>query len=384
MAERKRILIPLYASFKTSAALVIYVSNLIKGLNHLEDKLKPEVIIYHNEIAPIDFIAAINYPYIDFFDSKKKNSIPKRVLNHYSYKFFNKFLFTTYPKLVDIVFPAFTDNSCFKSKEFIHWKADFQEQYYPQYFTKEDLNYVRKFFENLKLHKKDILVLSSNDAANDFKNFYPEINNATHILQFVSFLPSFQHLDIDAVKRKFNITAKKYFIVCNQFWPHKNHITVLKAIKKIKDLGNIDFQVVFTGATSSHRSNSVFPELQNYIIDNNLKKDVIITGFLEREEQLILMKNALAVIQPTYFEGWSTVIEDAKAMNQYVIASDISVNQEQIQENVTFFDPDNVDALQNIMLNQVFEIKILDYNIITNEYIHSIKKLFNLDTVSLG
>jgi hypothetical protein len=51
------------------------------------------------------------------------------------------------------------------------------------------------------------------------------------------------------------------------------------------------------------------------------------------------MKYALAVLQPSLFEGWSTVIEDAKSMNQWVIASDITVHREQIKNNVYFFNP---------------------------------------------
>jgi len=33
------------------------------------------------------------------------------------------------------------------------------------------------------------------------------------------------------------------------------------------------------------------------------------------------LQNAKAIIQPSYFEGWSTVIEDAKALNKYLIVS---------------------------------------------------------------
>jgi hypothetical protein len=35
------------------------------------------------------------------------------------------------------------------------------------------------------------------------------------------------------------------------------------------------------------------------------------------------MKNATAIMQPSLFEGWSTVIEDAKSLQVPVIASDL-------------------------------------------------------------
>jgi glycosyltransferase involved in cell wall biosynthesis len=380
MVARKRILIPLNASFKTSAAIVIYISNLIKGLSLLADNKKPEIFLFHNDIAPIDFIQEINYPYISFYNSKKNNNIPKRIINHFAYKYLNKYIFKTFPYQVDIVFPSYTNNSCFDSKKFIHWKADFQEKYLPEYFTPDDLKYTEYFFKNLKKHPKDTLVLSSYDAANDFKKFYPSHINPTHILRFVSFLPPYDHLDLNVLKSKFKIIEDKYFIVCNQFWPHKNHIRILESLNLLIEKNiKIDFQIVLTGATSSHRSNAVYDVLKNYINQHQLEKHIVITGFLQREEQLKLMKGAQAIIQPTYFEGWSTVIEDAKAMSQFVIASNINVNQEQINEHVCFFNPNDSQELANILEKFKPQIlKDLDYQNDLNAYSKSLEKLFEL------
>lgn len=36
------------------------------------------------------------------------------------------------------------------------------------------------------------------------------------------------------------------------------------------------------------------------------------------------------MVQPSRFEGWSTVIEDAKALGRPIIATDIAVHQEQL------------------------------------------------------
>jgi hypothetical protein len=57
------------------------------------------------------------------------------------------------------------------------------------------------------------------------------------------------------------------------------------------------------------------------------------------------MKNSIAIIQPSLFEGWSTVVEDAKALNQWILLSDIPVHREQIQNNVDFFEPKNSSML---------------------------------------
>jgi glycosyltransferase involved in cell wall biosynthesis len=74
------------------------------------------------------------------------------------------------------------------------------------------------------------------------------------------------------------------------------------------------------------------------------------------------MKHAVAVIQPSLFEGWSTVIEDAMAMNQSIIASDLEVNYEQLGEKGVFFDRNDAVALAFKVQEQFMSKKKVDYN----------------------
>jgi hypothetical protein len=73
------------------------------------------------------------------------------------------------------------------------------------------------------------------------------------------------------------------------------------------------------------------------------------------------MKNSLAIIQPSLFEGWSTVVEDAKALNKWILLSDIAVHREQIKENVDFFNPKKPIELALIMQSQLEKPNIPQY-----------------------
>ena len=57
------------------------------------------------------------------------------------------------------------------------------------------------------------------------------------------------------------------------------------------------------------------------------------------------MRRCLAVIQPSLFEGWSSVIEDARSMGKPVIASDFPVHIEQNSPNSYFFKRRNSEEL---------------------------------------
>ena len=79
--------------------------------------------------------------------------------------------------------------------------------------------------------------------------------------------------------------------------------------------------------------------LKGYIAEHNIGSYIRFLGFIDRAELLRLMKDATAVIQPSLFEGWSTVVEDAKAMAQTIILSSLDVHLEQAGDKALYFDP---------------------------------------------
>jgi glycosyltransferase involved in cell wall biosynthesis len=72
---------------------------------------------------------------------------------------------------------------------------------------------------------------------------------------------------------------------------------------------------------------------------------VYLLGLIARHEQIQLMRSALAVVQPSLFEGWSTVVEDARALGKPVIYSDIAVHLEQNPPCSVSFQRDSPESL---------------------------------------
>ena len=242
-----------------------------------------------------------------------------------------------------------------------YWLYDFQHKFLPELFSNEELHIRDLNFEQVVTHAENIVV-SSHDSKNHLNQFYPEFNSKIHVYNFVSLIE----------KPKSNTEIKvpeNYFVVCNQFWPHKNHIVILKAVDLLSKKG-IPVHIVFTGKYNDERNKLYVKELQNFIRDRRLATNVTFTGFIPREEQIALMKKAKAVIQPSLFEGWSTVIEDAKALNKFLIVSDIAIHREQITQDVLFFKP--VDAVKlSDYLNDQF---IAEAKITTNDYSKNIER----------
>ena len=322
MVKRKRIALIYRFNYDFSAGVVIYIQNLIKGFKLLGDEQRPHLTIIYSKGTPVQEIKEIDYPYIDFYLYKPLSQhLFSKVVNKLSDTFLRTKLWKRYsfPKNIDIIYPYFECPETDFIKNRFYWKPDFQEMYYPEYVSSKEYEYVISNMRFISEDENYTLVVSSEDSLNDYQKFFGPYRNSTKVLRFVSIIPNLSHVDDKELLSKYGID-KTYFMVSNQFWPHKNHLLVLQTINLMKENFQ-DFTIVFSGKQSSYRDEQYFSKLQVYINENNLREYVKFIGFIPREEQLVLMKNAMAVIQPSLFEGWSTIIEDCKALNQFVIMS---------------------------------------------------------------
>src|SRR5690606_13213676 len=58
---------------------------------------------------------------------------------------------------------------------------------------------------------------------------------------------------------------------------------------------------------------------------------VKLLGLVPRDKQVAIFRHATLVVQPSLFEGWSTVVEDVKALGRPILASDLDVHREQLR-----------------------------------------------------
>jgi len=338
---------------------VYYIQNIIKSLNFLDDNQKPIILIFHTKELS-KYANEIKYPYLetiswDFIPTFKgfflslifrKNIFIKEILNNYN---------------LDGIYPVYDQPISTQNPKTIiaTWFPDLQHKFYPKYFNKINIIF-RELRLKFILKNSDVLVVSSNDVANHFYKFYKiKQTLKIHVLPFVSIVDDFSFDNAEELMVKYKL-PDEYYIVSNQFYEHKNHIVVLKALGILKK-SNIKVHVVFTGKMEDYRNPVYIDSLKNEIYKNDIEDCISLLGVIPREEQLCLLKNAKAVIQPSLFEGWSTVIEDAKSLQQSVISSKIDVHKEQLKEKGFYFNPNDEYELANIILTFSKDITLDKY-----------------------
>jgi glycosyltransferase involved in cell wall biosynthesis len=211
----------------------------------------------------------------------------------------------------------------------VFWLSDFQYRRLPELFTEDMRAWFQRQFDT-NVARARLVVLSSTDAFEDFCEFYPAYREKARILRFCS-LPDADWFALDpaAVAQARGLDAP-YFIACNQFARHKNYETIFEAMRLLRDRGE-NIRLVCTGSAYGFQGPGYHEGLQRYLAEHSLEGVVQLLGLLPRAEQIALMRGARAVLQPSRFEGWSTIVEDAKTLGKTVLASDIAVHREQLR-----------------------------------------------------
>jgi len=244
----------------------------------------------------------------------------------------------------ELYFPAFDTTQTWRKD--LYWIADFQPHYFPELFDARELSLRLQSFKEIS-RAKGVLLLSSHSALVDFRRFYP---NAVVVPRIWSFCSSIEPGSAAACKEiigKFSL-PEKFVYVANQFWRHKDHATAFDALQLLRERG-LDVPLVCTGLMNDRRDSGYFANLMETIDRYGLQRQIHLLGIIPRAEQVQLFRAAAAILQPSRFEGWSTVIEDAKALGRPIIASDISVHREQLTgvKNTTMFVATDAVSLAN-------------------------------------
>ena len=136
----------------------------------------------------------------------------------------------------------------------VAWIADFQYRRLPEMFGPEEA--ARRYaVDRRQAQGARLVVLSSRDAARDFRRLFPEAADKARVLNFVApvseaaFGP-----DPATVARRYGL-PERFFYFPAQFWRHKNHALVLDGLTRLKGQGR-DVVVACSGEPRDNRDSS--------------------------------------------------------------------------------------------------------------------------------
>jgi glycosyltransferase involved in cell wall biosynthesis len=263
---------------------------------------------------------------------------------------------------IDVVLPSFKPLSSSFPIPWVGYIYDFQHKYYHEFFTEQEIDRRNAEFA-LMLEQAQTIIVNAKAVRDDIDKFIG-VTNARIVT-----LPFCPVLNLDFFKNEIDLTQynlpKQYFMISNQFWKHKDHVTAFKALRLFLDrVGEKEVCLVCTGQTHDERFPDYFDFLQDLILELNLTDKVRILGYIPKNDQLQILKNCVAVIQPTLFEGGpgGGAVYESVAYGIRSIVSDIPVNKELNDETVFFFKTGSPEDLTDKMV-EIFNTERHEYSV---------------------
>ena len=140
-------------------------------------------------------------------------------------------------------------------------------------------------------------------------------------------------------KEEYIQTPERYIFYPAQFWKHKNHMNLIKAIEILLETIE-DIHLVLVGSEKN-----CYKLVERYIRDHQLEKYITILGFVNNENVTYLYKHAVALIMPSYFGPTNIPPLEAMALGCPVAVSDKYAMPEQVGKAGLLFNPDSPEEI---------------------------------------
>ena len=220
---------------------------------------------------------------------------------------------------------------------------------YPQQFNKINVQLFRKKFTYACKHAHKIIAISQ-QTKQDIINFYKIPENKIEVC-YQSCDDIYRNEVNEAEKlriKKLYGLPEQFFIYVGSIIERKNLITVLHALKKLK--ASINIPLVIIGNGSSYKQ-----KILQYIKEKKLEADVIflsenpainnLTNFKNSADFPAIYQQAIAIIYPSFFEGFGLPVLEALCSKLPVITSNISCLPEAGGNAAYYVNPNSAEEI---------------------------------------
>ncbi len=214
---------------------------------------------------------------------------------------------------------------------------DIQHEYYPQFFTPEELGHRRQFYNAIVKNVERVVCISDYTKETFCEKYGYPIEKASTV--YIAIQNRFSNKN-DSILERLNIVSGKYIVYPANFWEHKNHKLLLNAFAMFVETTNTDLKLVLTG---NPLENTAYYEK---LLDSmKIKDKVVITGYISKEELYSVLDNSRGLIYPSLFEGFGIPVVEAMYLYKPIACSNLTSLPEIGCDSIYYFDPKKPDEI---------------------------------------
>lgn len=210
---------------------------------------------------------------------------------------------------------------------------------FPHYHRYHSQLLQRVFLKRI-LRKANLIFSNSQHTTKDLVKIYPFTKSKIQTILLgrdTSFQPVTSRIYLDKHK-----ISKPYFLYAGTNEPRKNLTMLLDAYAEFRMKNKAEVLLLFVGQ-QGWKTSSFYEKLQNH----KFRADIIMTGFVEKQELVEIYSNALALVYPSHYEGFGLPILESHSCGTQVICSNNSSLPEVGGDVAFYFDPNDVADLQS-------------------------------------
>jgi alpha-1,3-rhamnosyl/mannosyltransferase len=234
---------------------------------------------------------------------------------------------------------------------------DLQYLFYPEYFTRTKLTWLRQMVPRSAEAARVILVPSEFSRRTVIERL--NIDPSVVIVVPHGISPREPRGPVPDLRDRYDLHGP-IFLYPAATYPHKNHLLLLEAFKKFL-AGHPDALLVLTGAKAymeSLTAKQMYARIEEEIKTLGIQSSVRQLGFVPSDDLDALYQEATATLFPSKFEGFGAPVLEAMSRGCPVVASNATALPEVVGDAGLLVSPDNSDEWCETMANLVRDAEV--------------------------
>lgn len=253
--------------------------------------------------------------------------------------------------------------------------VDIQQEYLPEFFAKGELGARSRHYRS-SAERADHIIAISSYTKRTLIDKYAIPEDKITVVHLGYDAKAYMKLDgkiVEEFRKEYGL-PERFLLYPAAFWPHKNHLNLVRAFRVLKDKYGYDGKLVLTGIKKG--GHGVFEKEVNAL---GLDGEIICLGYLAYDELPLLYNAASCLVFPSLFEGFGIPLVEAFATGLPVACSNITSLPEVGGDAAVYFDPEQPQDMAE-KINRVCSDKGFRENLIEKGFERS--RLFSWDNTA--
>lgn len=242
-----------------------------------------------------------------------------------------------------VIFPQMATGTFVPGARHVGVIHDLMHRYEPQFpeVSAEDETWRREIMFTRTIGACDAILVDSAVGARHVLESYPHAKESQ--LRVLPYTPSEELLCAAPRKPKIAV-PEKFFVYPAQFWMHKNHVRLARAVARLaKEIP--DIHVVAAGGQNQNG----FESFLQVVEATGIERNFTLPGYVADDELAWYYKNARGLVMPTFFGPTNIPPLEAMALGCPAAVSGIYGMPEMYGDGALYFDPNSVSDIAETM-----------------------------------